>query len=75
MFIGDQIGNQAVDGPKMLVDEVKERLCQEIVADFLAINTGNGHRIGHQGVSMSRDNDRSQHSPYECRIGCKGISS
>jgi hypothetical protein len=40
MLIGNQIGNNAVDGPKMSVDEVKETLRQEMVAEFLAMNTG-----------------------------------
>ena len=38
-LIGDQIGSHAVDGPQMSVDEVKESLRQEMVAEFLAINT------------------------------------
>lgn len=39
MLIGVQIGNH---DPKMSVDEVKETLRQEMVAEFLAMNTGMG---------------------------------
>jgi hypothetical protein len=42
MLIGVQIKNNTVDGPKTLVDEVKETLRQEMVAEFLAINAGMG---------------------------------
>jgi hypothetical protein len=42
MLIGVQIENNTVDGPKMSVDEVKETLRQEMVAEFLAMNAGMG---------------------------------
>ena len=34
------MGNHAVDGPKMSVDEVKETLRQEMAAEFSAMNAG-----------------------------------
>jgi hypothetical protein len=41
-LIGNQIGNYAKDGSQMLRDEVKESLRREMVAEFLAMNTGIG---------------------------------
>jgi hypothetical protein len=40
MLIGYQIRNHGLDGPQISVDEVKERLRREMVADFLEMNTG-----------------------------------
>jgi uncharacterized Fe-S cluster-containing radical SAM superfamily protein len=40
MLIGNQIRDHGVDGPQMSVDKVKETLRQEMVAEFLKMNTG-----------------------------------
>jgi len=47
-LIGDQIGSHTVDSLQMLVDEVKESLRQEMVTEFLAINT----RMMGKGMDM-----------------------
>ena len=47
-LIGNQIGSYVVNGTQMLVDKVKESLCQEMVAEFLAINT----RMMGKGMDM-----------------------
>lgn len=40
MLIGYQIRNHGVNGPQISVDEVKESLRREIIAEFLEMNTG-----------------------------------
>jgi hypothetical protein len=40
MLIGYQIRNHGVDGPQISVEEVKESLRREIIAEFSKMNTG-----------------------------------
>jgi hypothetical protein len=53
MLIGYQIRNHGVNGPQISVDEVKESLRQEIIAEFLEMNTGlEGKEFLHRELLM-----------------------
>jgi hypothetical protein len=60
MLIGYQIRNHGADGLQISVDEVKESLRRDIVAEFLKNEDGNdGHGDGDKGVySSGVDDDR-----------------